>query len=210
MVQRTSGIDNRRTDTRDRILSVALRLFAEQGYANTTLREIAEELGVTKAALYFHFKTKEDILAAILRGHLDRLDALVDAAPHPSTPAGREEFLRRIADHQAVWSLHLIKLMRENSTEIGKLSFGTEIRKVQRRLLDALAGPHPTVMDRARARTAFIAIQTLAMPTEWDDANADDLHAAALTVALEVLRGGPANNSPGRHCRRGDPDRPAN
>src|SRR5580704_12464879 len=52
--------DARRGDTRARIQQVALELFAEQGYDKTSLREIAERLDVTKAALYYHFKSKED------------------------------------------------------------------------------------------------------------------------------------------------------
>ena len=75
----------RRTDMRERILDVALELFNEQGYDATSLREIAERLGVTKAALYYHFKSKADILLELhLRLHelgsdlLDELDALAD------------------------------------------------------------------------------------------------------------------------------------
>jgi len=49
-------------DTRTRIQAVALELFTEQGYDATSLREIAERLGVTKAALYYHFKSKEEIV----------------------------------------------------------------------------------------------------------------------------------------------------
>ena len=62
---------------------MALELFNEQGYDKTSLREIAERLGVTKAALYYHFRSKEDILLELhLRLHalgreaLDQLDAL--------------------------------------------------------------------------------------------------------------------------------------
>src|SRR5256886_10805033 len=56
-----------RTDTRSRVQKVALELFAEQGYEKTSLREIAERLGVTKAALYYHFKSKEDIVHSLTR-----------------------------------------------------------------------------------------------------------------------------------------------
>ena len=51
-----------RGGTRERIQAIALELFAEQGYDKTSLREIAEGLGVTKAALYYHFNSKEDIV----------------------------------------------------------------------------------------------------------------------------------------------------
>jgi AcrR family transcriptional regulator len=51
--------------TRERILDVALDLFTEKGFDGTSLREIAERLGVTKAALYYHFASKDDILLAL-------------------------------------------------------------------------------------------------------------------------------------------------
>ena len=52
--------------TRERILEVAAELFIEHGYDTTSLREIADRLGFTKAALYYHFQSKEDLLAALL------------------------------------------------------------------------------------------------------------------------------------------------
>lgn len=63
-------------DTRERILDAALDLFIEKGYDKTTLREIAEQLGFTKAALYYHFPSKQRILIAL---HL-RLHALFEAS----------------------------------------------------------------------------------------------------------------------------------
>lgn len=67
-----------RGSTRERILDVALDLFTERGYDKTSLREIADELGFTKAALYYHFERKEDILFALhLRLHALGRDALV-------------------------------------------------------------------------------------------------------------------------------------
>jgi AcrR family transcriptional regulator len=53
-------------DTRERILAVANDLFTEQGYEGTSLREIAVRLGITKAALYYHFRSKDEILATLL------------------------------------------------------------------------------------------------------------------------------------------------
>ena len=52
--------------TRERILDVAGDLFVEQGYDGTSLREIADRMGFTKAALYYHFPSKEDLLQALL------------------------------------------------------------------------------------------------------------------------------------------------
>ncbi|HVX18303.1 MAG TPA: helix-turn-helix domain-containing protein [Acidimicrobiales bacterium] len=72
--------------TRERILETATRLFTDQGYDGTSLREIADELGFTKAALYYHFKSKDEILVALvepmdemLHEFLDRLEGATDA-----------------------------------------------------------------------------------------------------------------------------------
>lgn len=66
-----------RGNTRQRIQDVALALFAEQGYEKTSLREIAEHLDVTKAALYYHFKTKEDIIIGIFQDLTRPVDELI-------------------------------------------------------------------------------------------------------------------------------------
>src|SRR5215469_1082003 len=111
MTRLSEAGDSRRTDTRARILTVGLRLFAERGYANTSLREIAEELGVTKAALYFHYKTKEEIITGILRGYIDDIDELIAASTGGGAGlAEREETVRRFADLQASWGSNLTKM----------------------------------------------------------------------------------------------------
>src|ERR1700733_12322854 len=70
--------------TRERILDVALDLFVTQGYDGTSLREVAEQLGVTKAALYYHFKSKEDILLALhMRMHEFGKNALDSVGDEP-------------------------------------------------------------------------------------------------------------------------------
>src|SRR5271155_1374516 len=51
--------------TRERILDIALDLFIDKGFDKTSLREIAEQLGFSKAALYYHFASKDDILLAL-------------------------------------------------------------------------------------------------------------------------------------------------
>jgi len=83
--QRQMGRRGSAVQTRERILDIALELFTEQGYEKTSLRDIAEQLGTTKAALYYHFERKEDILLELhLRLHafgrelLDELEQLPD------------------------------------------------------------------------------------------------------------------------------------
>jgi TetR/AcrR family transcriptional regulator, cholesterol catabolism regulator len=52
--------------TREQILAIAARLFSEHGYANTTLRQIAQEAGIQAGSIYYHFEGKDEIAACVL------------------------------------------------------------------------------------------------------------------------------------------------
>ena len=99
-------------ETRARIQAVAIELFTEQGYEKTSLREIAERLNVTKAALYYHFKSKEDIVASLVEDYIGQIDDLIAwSAGQPRTAPTRAEILRRyvgiVTDgHQVFRMLH--------------------------------------------------------------------------------------------------------
>ena len=67
-------------DTRQRILEVAARLFTERGYAGTSVRDIAAELGIANPSLYYHFRSKGDLLAELLSEPLERVEAAVREA----------------------------------------------------------------------------------------------------------------------------------
>ncbi len=62
-------------ETRDRILGVALELFAERGYGTVTMEEIAEASGVTKGAVYYWFADKDDLGRDLQHDLYDRLTA---------------------------------------------------------------------------------------------------------------------------------------
>jgi len=58
--------------TLDQILKVSTRMFTEKGYEKTSIQDIIDELGMSKGAIYHHFKSKEDILGAVMEKQLDR------------------------------------------------------------------------------------------------------------------------------------------
>ena len=91
-----TGESDTGADVRAHIQRVALDLFIEEGYDKTSLREIAEQLGVTKAALYYHFPTKDDIVASLIEERIAAVDDLLEwAAAQPRDSATRLEFIRR-------------------------------------------------------------------------------------------------------------------
>ena len=64
--------------TRERILEVALELFGRQGYEGTSIRDIAERMGMTKAAVYYHFPSKEELLADVLTPATSRVARVLE------------------------------------------------------------------------------------------------------------------------------------
>jgi AcrR family transcriptional regulator len=103
-----------RGSTRERILDIALELFNEKGYENTSLREIAERLGTTKAALYYHFARKQDILLELhLRLHalgreaFQRLGNLHDGQERADAwPGLLDHFIDQVVDNPELFLFH--------------------------------------------------------------------------------------------------------
>lgn len=68
------------TNTRTRLLATARQLFALHSFAGTSLQMIADRLGVTKAAVYHHFKTRDEILGAVIEPAIEDLRAIITGA----------------------------------------------------------------------------------------------------------------------------------
>jgi AcrR family transcriptional regulator len=157
----------RRGDTRARIQEVALELFAEQGYERTSLREIAERLGVTKAALYYHFKSKEDIVRSFTEDYFARLDALI--AWGREQPPG-DETSRELIDRYITIVLEsgeVFRFLERNQatvhgTEDGKHRF-TQFRPRLSALMEIITGPDAPPRSRIRAAAAIFAVSTSCM-----------------------------------------------
>lgn len=67
-------------DTRQRLLDVAVGLISRHGFAGTSLQMIADELGFTKAAIYYHFRTRDQLLIALLEPLLHKIRHVVETA----------------------------------------------------------------------------------------------------------------------------------
>lgn len=85
-------LDDARDDTRERLLHAALGQFAERGFYGASIAQIAGELELTKQALLYYFKRKEDLYAEVLRRISERLmAALRSSVDRDKTPAQRFE-----------------------------------------------------------------------------------------------------------------------
>jgi len=189
-------VSPRQTDTRQRALEVALELFAEHGYEQTSLREIADRLGVTKAALYYHFPSKEALLSGIVDSLVEPADELVAwSETQPRTIASRQEYLRRLADLlHGRWS-QWISFVQQNQPVLREHS---EVgQRMQGRLLLLCAPviePGATVQAQLRSLLALLAVYlgnlapaATMLRSLGLDATAEELSAGAMDVALELV-----------------------
>jgi TetR/AcrR family transcriptional regulator len=126
-------------DKRAAVLSQAARLFAERGYDRTSMVEIAQALGVSKALFYHYFPAKDALLFAIIRAHLDELVAAVEAAAAmPGDPRTRlQAVVTAILDcYRDADAEHKIQI--NHLAQLPELQ-QAELRGLERRLVDVMA-----------------------------------------------------------------------
>lgn len=185
-------MDERRTDTREAIRSVALELFAEQGYDKTSLREISERLGVTKAAVYYHFKTKEEILLSLIEDFLSQVDDVVDwAQARPAGVATRHEVLRRYSELLSGRTTQLARFLQEGQTSIRDLTAGADVRKRLDRLVGTLTTPGQPLTTQLRARVALMTLHLGVFAGRDIEATDQQRRDAALQIALDIVEADP-------------------
>lgn len=181
-------MDGRRSDTRERIRSVAMELFSERGYEKTSLREIADRLGITKAAVYYHFRTKEDIVVSLsedLRRGVDEIAAWAETAS-PS-PERALEILTRYGALLHGMGSDMVRFWHENQPAFRDLGFGASLRYQFRTLADLMTAPDRAPLAVFHARQALLAIS-------WSVSMMGDLpltdeerYAASIRIATDIL-----------------------
>jgi AcrR family transcriptional regulator len=176
-------------DTRTRIQEIALELFTEQGYEATSLREIAERLGVTKAALYYHFKTKEDIVASLMEDRLADLRELIAwAKTLPPTLDSRREILKRYSANMQRTSQHkLMRFMERNQTALRDNAKSEQFRDTMIQMLDLLCTKDDPPAVRLRAGMAVFAMHATWFVLAAPDITDEQRQAAGLEVALDLI-----------------------
>jgi AcrR family transcriptional regulator len=181
-------MSERTGDTRERIKEVALELFTEQGYEQTSLREIAERLGVTKAALYYHFKSKEEIVGAFVQERVALMDDLLGwAKSEPPGPETRRMFIRRYLAELDIGKYHsLMRFFQENQPALKGTAIGEQVRERMFELIDALAGPDASPLDKLRTGYSVFVLHSSWFMLRDPGITDEERAAAALELALEL------------------------
>jgi AcrR family transcriptional regulator len=186
---REAHAGGREPDTRSRIQEVALDLFTERGYEATSLREIAEHLGVTKAALYYHFKTKDDIIASVVDDRIARIEELIAwARAQPRTAETRREFLRRYANSLYEHGHHkLMRFFERNQSSMMGHKAGLQMRSRMIEMLDLLSDRDDPLPDQIRCSLAIFALHSTWFVIRDPEITDGQRRTAALDVALNLI-----------------------
>lgn len=140
----------RPSDTKARIQAVARELFVRQGVQQTSLRQISDELGITKPALYYHFASREDLVTSIIQPLVDDMDRFVADLE----PADARELLEDYFDlswqHRDIIAMLVRDLAVLSHTDLAERMFSW-----RREIISLLLGPEITQEQHIRATVAL-------------------------------------------------------
>ncbi|MFF3560976.1 TetR/AcrR family transcriptional regulator [Streptomyces sp. NPDC002574] len=179
----------RGSDTKAEIRQVAIELFTEQGYEATSMREIAERLGITKAALYYHFTSKEDIVRSLFTDHLDALDSLVAwAREQPPGPDLRTRAVDRMVDLVTGNGMSAMRFALANQRVVRDLHPGRE-NAFERltELFEIVAGPEASVEEQLRLRAALLSVNIVLLAAQGLEASDERIAGVARDIAHQLV-----------------------
>ncbi|MFE3793250.1 TetR/AcrR family transcriptional regulator [Nocardia tengchongensis] len=176
--------------TKEAIRDAALQLFASKGFDHSSLREVADAVGITKASLYYHYASKVDLLVAIIepmfdevRDQVERLDDL------PATPENVREVIRERL-HSTLANRQVGALcMRDTVAIVNALGNRyPDIIELHHRMCRWMAGPGADDDTLLRAAAAMQVLSTAMMSQEIvPTTDVDHVETTLLNAALGVL-----------------------
>lgn len=172
--------------TRQAVLDTARRLFVEHGYDATSLQLIADTMGVTKANVYYYFRTKLAILEALLDVNVAALTALLDQAETIKGKRARAEFLVDGFVNQVVTAHRTVAPMSRTDPIVRRHEgVSRRLDELAERGLRLLFGDHPTLDEQA----AYWMLNDLRPATSHlTDLPDEELRATLRRLCLRMLR----------------------
>jgi AcrR family transcriptional regulator len=158
-------------DSRQRFIDVAVRLFTRHSFAGTSLQMIADEVGVTKAAVYHHFRTREELLTAVIDPLVEKIRATVEEAEAQRGKHARAEHMLAGFIDVAVSNKALISVLAADPGAIDMLRSHRDLGDLIERQIQLLADVEPGLAGRVRASVVMAGVAGAAGPRqiEMDD-----------------------------------------
>jgi len=172
-----------RSGTRQRIQEVARDLFLQQGVQRTSLQDIADKLGITKPALYYHFASREELVRSILVPLIDEGERFV-AEQESRGDVDAREVLEGYFDFHYRHREDLVLVLAE-LTALADLGLIDKVLAWRDRLGKLVFGPRPTLAQSTRAVVAFGGLQDCCL--QFPDTPYQALRATSVEAALAAL-----------------------
>jgi AcrR family transcriptional regulator len=141
-----------------RIARLALDRFRVGGFVGTSIADLAGALGVSKAAIYYHYRSKDALLHHLIDPLLDAIDACIQ---DHTTPAASTQAARQLLDaYLAILLTHreVVPLITTDVAVLNHPSIGPRLQAQNQRLRSLLGAPNASVAVRLRAEAALGAL----------------------------------------------------
>lgn len=184
-----------RRNRKDQLLDAALEAFGRQGYEGTGIAELASMTEMSKAAVGYHFPSKEHLLRELVQPLLDRLEQVVAGGDGPvDWPDGARRllggYLSALTDHRsvAIW-------VDGDKSVLNHPEVGQRLDRVNETVVEALAGSHPGDLDRMIVTAALGSLwrPVRSLPDLDLRARQGDLLEAAMAVVARLPDGAHAD-----------------
>ncbi|GAB3224599.1 TetR/AcrR family transcriptional regulator [Mycolicibacterium hippocampi] len=180
------------SDTRARLIDVAVSLFTRHSYAGTSLQMIADHLGFTKAAIYHHFRTREQLLLAVLEPVMEELAEVIDAAEAKRSVSARADRMLTGYAALAVRNRGLVGVLAADPSVAEALDAHRDWTQLITRQLSLLSDVDPGPAGRVKAAMVFAGLAAAAGPLSAelsdDELQSYLVDAARRTLGLRIRR----------------------
>jgi AcrR family transcriptional regulator len=147
-----------RSRAQTRIITAALDLFGQHGVSGTSLQMIADAIGVTKAAIYHQFRTKEEIVVAVAEVDLLKLQTALDAAEAEASGPREREVLVKLVIDLAVQRRRIVSALQQDPVIVRLLAKHEPFLRLMDRLFTVLTGGDSGAEARVRGAMISAAI----------------------------------------------------
>ena len=175
------------TAAQNRVVTAAVELFARNGVGGTSLQMIADEIGVTKAAVYHQYNTKDEIVLAAAEAELARLESVLSHAEATGSPKkARAALVAGIVD-LAVEGRRTVGSILNDPVIVGFFADHRMFRDVMTRLRRLLIGDDTGPEARVQTAILLAAISGAVMHPFVADLDDDVLRTQLLRMAVRLL-----------------------
>lgn len=178
----------RHTPAQNRILQAALDLFAEHGVSGTSLQMIADAVGVTKAAVYHKFKTKDEIVIAVAEMELATLEDALEAAEAETDSVGARKVLLTDVVGMAVERRRWVRALQNDPVMVRLLGEHEPFRKLITRLYAILLDEPDDTEARISAALFSGAIAGTVINPLVDDIDDETLRSVLIQLTGRMLK----------------------